>query len=91
MTKFCKEYLAQQNSKKIILFAPGNYNSINYALKSYVKNFQPYKIQKKIPFAPENYHSINYALKIDGGRQEDRQTERWTDRQPKSLIEELGS
>ena len=45
MKKFCKEYLALQNSKKNILFAPGYYHSkkVTTHLKVLYRIFSPAK------------------------------------------------
>ena len=45
MKKFCKEYLALQNSKKNILFAPGYYHSkkVTMHLKVLYRIFSPAK------------------------------------------------
>ena len=49
MKKFCKEYLALQNSKKKKKNCAWklSLNKSNYALKSFVKNIQLCKIKKK--------------------------------------------
>ena len=59
MRKFCKEYIALQNSKKNILFAPGNDHSIKVTThKKFCKEYLALQnLKKNIFFAPGNYHT----------------------------------
>ena len=79
MKKFCEEYLALQNSKKNILFAPGNYHSIKVTTHQKVlkRIISPAKSKKKYLICAWklSVNEGNYALKIDGVRQKDRKTE----------------